>query len=932
MDMLLSAVDHGSAQYPGISLDDSYQDASFEEDPDDPAVADPAAPSANEVTHERWTKTPRPRGRHAKDPHAEYVRFDCKDVDELETSLREYLEAPTAPAEHATLEFHFPIHSAFMVYTRDFKRDPTTLWTPAEPTDLMRKTAVSVIEVLQPTEEPKAQIVRQKAVARTIVEAIQRADGFKYSFHNNWLSREDQAHRFSFFCNDSTLNKGRAANGGAGTEGKEKKKAVYDCRGLIAVKFSVTKNNLEVHYRHVPLHKTFAERAPAPRRDSKRRKMMEIMDPEAVKRQEESKEQRKKGRPRKARLEKEKRPQKKRMATAAGEGRGEALQPLVDFLGSADRHTPRNGVHEASSDDEDGGIQLNDEADDSSRAASAPAFPANKRKDLTSGSRPGSKTPKRVKTTHEPGTLTWGRDKTSESYAHDAQGRAIDRDPKSSAALERSQKAATKQRKKPASADGPSAPVSELEALKQKLAAATQRLEALESEKRVPVNPPYPPYPPYGYGWPPYPYPPPYPCPPPPPHHYAPAPASQGAQRGTQSAAQPMYPGGPPHPNVSRTTHSTPVRGAEAGVDGEPASKELSIEQSVKQSAPEAVSSSHNDPQVEVSPATDSPEQPPSQPAAPLTQPDVRPASDTASLQSSAPRIITPSAQQPTARAQRASPLAAALAASTPPTIAQPVMGVLVPEGQRRARRNEHVTHTFHSGAPVLRPDDSRMKSLFNDAIAAIAGPNPVQAMKSATTYNARNAAKATKTPHLTSQSQDALPPPPPNSGYIPGHYPAGYPWPPPPYPYAAPYPGNNTMSTVVLPPPPSQQPHYQPGGRPPPGYDELRAQMMAHAQTTPSLMTTGKASEKIKKPVEFRFESDVSHVKKARNAKPKGGSSDKDNHNSAVDDQRKQNEEVVHVSTDSSRSVSVETAPERAEQAVNVSDNESEDVTSEEE
>lgn len=329
-------------------------------------AADHAAPrlarsGTENASAEPGSKQSRPRGRKARDPNAEVVRFDCKDVDDLEIYLREYLEAPTANAEHATIKFHFPVTAAFMVYTRDFKRDPSTNWTSADVTDLMRKTAVSVYEVLQETQNPKDQIVRQKAVGRTIVEAVQRADKFKYSFHNNWLSREDQAHRFSFFCNDSTLNKGRAANGGVGSEGKTSRKAVYDCKGLIAIKFSVTKQNLEVHYKHIPLHGTFDERAPLPRRESKRRRMLEVIDPDRLKSLvEERKKKRREERvaagwvPGKGgrfqRPESElatTSPQQRRRRSEGPQTNNvneqiiadEGLQPLLDFLGSAERRS-----------------------------------------------------------------------------------------------------------------------------------------------------------------------------------------------------------------------------------------------------------------------------------------------------------------------------------------------------------------------------------------------------------------------------------------------------------------------------------------------------------------------------------------------------------------------------------------------------------------
>lgn len=123
---------------------------------------------------------------------------------------------------------------------------------------------------------------KQRAIAKCCVDSIQKTDGFRYSFHNCWNSREDDSYRFSYYCNDSLLNKDRAANGKGAKLGKRATKPVYDCKGVLAVKFSATKQSLEVIYKHVPIHKTYEERAPPPRKDSKRRKILEETDPEAL--------------------------------------------------------------------------------------------------------------------------------------------------------------------------------------------------------------------------------------------------------------------------------------------------------------------------------------------------------------------------------------------------------------------------------------------------------------------------------------------------------------------------------------------------------------------------------------------------------------------------------------------------------------------------
>lgn len=509
-----------------------------------------ARPGTENASSEPGSKQSRPRGRKARDPNAEIVRFDCKDVDDLEIYLREYLEAPTANPEHATIEFHFPVTAAFMVYTRDFKRDPTTNWTSADVTDLMRKTAVSVYEVLQETQNPKDQIVRQKAVGRTIVEAVQRADKFKYSFHNNWLSREDQAHRFSFFCNDSTLNKGRAANGGVGSEGKISRKAVYDCKGLIAVKFSVTKQNLEVHYKHIPLHGTFDERAPLPRRESKRRRMLEVIDPDRLKNLvEERKRKRREEKMaagwvpgRGGRLQRPgselavTSPQQRRRRSEGPQTNNiieqaiadEGLQPLLDFLGSAERRS-RNG------DDNEDDVVMTDRdghplhhRGSDAQSTTPPAFPRAKMSELRStiprrrAKYHGPVLPGMMEGSLDSGSMNW----TVTTPTTPPQSRLVQNIGSRSATDGRKRKRKQKERPEEDGGGGNKkqnqGEESELEQLKRRLYETEQRLMKIEAEKAAGTN--VTPQTPQPSAYPPYPYYPYYPYPPPPqdPHYPAP--------------------------------------------------------------------------------------------------------------------------------------------------------------------------------------------------------------------------------------------------------------------------------------------------------------------------------------------------------------------------------------------------------------------------
>ncbi|OCK87960.1 uncharacterized protein K441DRAFT_591556 [Cenococcum geophilum 1.58] len=270
-----------------------------------------------------WTHGPvqLARGRAAKDPHAQTTTYNVSSLDDFEASLREYLANPPDQPEHSECQLSFWIGASFMVSLaagQPMPQPPPQLQAPqgylpvagldthyastsnasghlqhaqhlANPAATLalpslpgQKTSMSILEALAPTPDPKEKMKKQRAIAKTCVDSIQRVDGYRYSFHNCWNSREDDSFRFSYYCNDSLLNKDRAANGKGAKYGKRATKPVYDCRGVLSVKFSAVKQSLDVFYKHIPIHKTYEERAPPPRKDSKRRRYLEVHNPEAL--------------------------------------------------------------------------------------------------------------------------------------------------------------------------------------------------------------------------------------------------------------------------------------------------------------------------------------------------------------------------------------------------------------------------------------------------------------------------------------------------------------------------------------------------------------------------------------------------------------------------------------------------------------------------
>lgn len=261
----------------------SHQSNQFLTPPQSIAAAGQKASWAN-------SNPPLSRGRQPKDPQAVTARFECANLQDLERNLRAFLDSPPADPEHSTCELTIWAGASFMVQVpaEDGAHNQLTPSANAQPggrsDPQMQTVAMSVLDALQPAgPDPKETMKRQRCMAKVCVASIQKVDGFRYSFHNSWRSGEDDAYRFSFYCNDSLLNKDRVASGKSGSSGKRAHKPVYDCKGVLSVKFSATRQCIDVLYKHVPLHGTYEERAPRPRKEAKRRAEWELQNPDKVK-------------------------------------------------------------------------------------------------------------------------------------------------------------------------------------------------------------------------------------------------------------------------------------------------------------------------------------------------------------------------------------------------------------------------------------------------------------------------------------------------------------------------------------------------------------------------------------------------------------------------------------------------------------------------
>jgi hypothetical protein len=103
-------------------------------------------------------------------------------------------------------------------------------------------------------------------VIRSIIEAIQQADGFKYSERSAQSKEGGDGARLKYICQDSLQNGDRKNNvkkekkaDSDDSEDQPKKRGpaplpTYDCGGAIHIKFSIKREAINVVYKHNPIH------------------------------------------------------------------------------------------------------------------------------------------------------------------------------------------------------------------------------------------------------------------------------------------------------------------------------------------------------------------------------------------------------------------------------------------------------------------------------------------------------------------------------------------------------------------------------------------------------------------------------------------------------------------------------------------------------
>lgn len=177
------------------------------------STSGPSNSAAQATVSTPTTASSMSRGRAPKDPRAQTYTYQCTTLEEMEDQLRNYLQDPPGDHDHSTADLVITGSAAFQVnLSQNEHYQPT-------PTADSFATELTMADALDDGQHPVAAMNKQRAIAKACIEAVQRVDGYRYSFHNKWRSGEENAHRFSYYCNDSFLNKDRVANGKGAAQG-----------------------------------------------------------------------------------------------------------------------------------------------------------------------------------------------------------------------------------------------------------------------------------------------------------------------------------------------------------------------------------------------------------------------------------------------------------------------------------------------------------------------------------------------------------------------------------------------------------------------------------------------------------------------------------------------------------------------------------------
>ncbi|KAH9866711.1 hypothetical protein J1614_008404, partial [Plenodomus biglobosus] len=184
------------------------------------------------------------------------VYYRCPALESLDGAIRNELDKNASSLIPTDIVTEF-IFAATSTLTIPVTQQPN-LDVLIEPADFLQ--SITVQHALCHHLDSKDRLKPQRAVARSIIQALEEADGHEYIERSASNTKSSDGARFRYVCRDSPQSRSRRkpaksheSDDGHGNAKIKDAPPTYDCGGVIHIKFSIKREAINVVYKHNPI-------------------------------------------------------------------------------------------------------------------------------------------------------------------------------------------------------------------------------------------------------------------------------------------------------------------------------------------------------------------------------------------------------------------------------------------------------------------------------------------------------------------------------------------------------------------------------------------------------------------------------------------------------------------------------------------------------
>ncbi|KAI8942181.1 hypothetical protein NX059_000268 [Plenodomus lindquistii] len=185
------------------------------------------------------------------------VYYRCPTLESLDGALRNELDKSASSLIPTAIVTEF-IFAAASTITIPVTHQPN-LDALIEPADFLQ--SITVEHALCRDVDNKETLKAQRTIARSIIDTIEDADGFKYKERSVSNTKSGDGLRLRYVCTDSPQSHIRAKSAKSHESedsdvdaASNRGPPTYDCGGAVHVKFSIKREAINVVYKHNPIH------------------------------------------------------------------------------------------------------------------------------------------------------------------------------------------------------------------------------------------------------------------------------------------------------------------------------------------------------------------------------------------------------------------------------------------------------------------------------------------------------------------------------------------------------------------------------------------------------------------------------------------------------------------------------------------------------